>query len=136
MNQTEFIRSVAAKPKISPAQAEPITRATLETLAERITGGQARDLASQLPEELKACVSSSAGVNPEPFGLPEFLERVQARAAVDLQAATDGARAVFDTLRETISAKEYGDMIDQLPEEFWQLTGPSINRMETRRVGT
>ena len=135
MNHTEFIQSVASKPKMSPAQAEPITRATLETLAERITGGQARDLASQLPQELKACLSG-AGVNPEPFGLPEFLERVQARAAVDLQAATDGARAVFDTLRETISAKEYGDMIDQLPEEFWQLTGPSANRMETRRVGT
>ncbi|MFE9689472.1 DUF2267 domain-containing protein [Micromonospora sp. NPDC005806] len=135
MNHTEFIQSVAAKPQMSPAQAEPITRAALETLAERITGGQARDLASQLPEELKGCLSF-AGVNPEPFGLPEFLERVQARAAVDLQAATDGARAVFDTLREAISAKEYGDFIDQLPQDFRQLTGPSVNRMETRRVGT
>lgn len=136
MNYTEFIQAVAAKPKISPAQAEPITRATLQTLAERITGGQARDLASQLPEELKASVTSSAGVNPEPFGLPEFLERVQARAAVDLQAATDGARAVLDTLREKISAKEYGDVVDQLPQDFWQLTGPASTRLETRRVGT
>ncbi|MFG2057537.1 DUF2267 domain-containing protein [Micromonospora sp. NPDC048930] len=135
MNYTEFIQSVASKPKMSPAQAEPITRATLQTLTERITGGQARDLASQLPQELKASVSM-AGVNPEPFGLPEFLERVQARAAVDLQAATDGARAVFDTLREKISAKEYGDVVDQLPQDFWQLTGPASSRLETRRVGT
>ncbi|OKI69631.1 DUF2267 domain-containing protein [Micromonospora sp. CB01531] len=135
MNYTEFIQSVAAKPLAAPAQAEPITRATLVTLAERITGGQARDLATQLPEELRSCVDKP-DEHPEPFGLTEFLERVQNRAAVGRQEATDGARAVLDTLREKISAKEYGDVVDQLPQEFWQLTGPSVNRFETRRVGT
>ena len=135
MNHTEFIQSVAARPKMSPGQAEPITRATLETLAERISGGQARDLASQLPEELRGYVRKPME-DPEPFGLAEFVERVQSRAAVDLQTATDGARAVLDTLRESVSAKEYGDVIDQLPEEFWQLTGPSANRLQTRHVGT
>lgn len=135
MNYTEFIQSVAARPKMSPAQAEPITRATLETLAERISGGQAQDLASQLPEELRG-YARKAMEDPEPFGLAEFFERIQSRAAVDLQTATDGARAVLDTLRESASAKEYGDFIDQLPEEFWQLTGPSANRLQTRHVGT
>jgi uncharacterized protein (DUF2267 family) len=135
VNYTEFIQSVAARPKMSPAQAEPITRATLETLAERISGGQARDLASQLPEELRGYVRKPME-DPEPFGLAEFFERVQSRAAVDLQTATDGARAVLDTLRQSTSAKEYGDFIDQLPEEFWQLTGPSANRLQTRHVGT
>ena len=135
MNHTEFIQSVAARPKMSPGQAEPITRATLETLAERISGGQARDLASQLPEELRGYVRKPME-DPEPFGLAEFVERVQSRAAVDLQTATDGARAVLDTVRESAGAKEYGDVIDQLPEEFWQLTGPSANRLQTRHVGT
>ena len=74
--------------------------------------------------------------DPEPFGLAEFFERVQSRAAVDLQTATDGARAVLDTLREAVGGKEYGDAIDQLPEEYWQLTGPSANRLQTRQVGT
>lgn len=50
--------------------------------------------------------------------------------------ASYGARAVLHTLREAASAKEYGDSVDQLPAEFWQLTGPGSGRLETRRVGT
>lgn len=120
---------------VSPTQAEPITCATLKTLAERISGGQARDLASQLPKELRGYLEKS-DESPEPIGLADFLERVQARAAVDLQSATEGARAVLDTLREAVRAKEYGDFVSQLPKEFWQLTGPAATRLEPRRVGT
>lgn len=135
MNHSEFIQSVATRPSVPPAQAERLTRATLETLAERISGGQSNDLASQLPEELRGYLRNPYET-PETFGFAEFLERVRSRAAVDLQTATDGARAVLDTLRESVSAKEYGDFVDQLPQEFWQVTGPSENRLETRRVGT
>ncbi|MEU5942208.1 DUF2267 domain-containing protein [Micromonospora sp. NPDC047548] len=135
MNHAEFVQAVAMRPGVSPVQAEPITRATLETLAERISGGQARDLASQLPEELRVYVPKPND-DAVPFGLAEFLERVQARAAVDLQTATDGARAVLDTLRAAVSAKEYRDFVSQLPKEFWQLTGPAVTRMDPRRIGT
>jgi uncharacterized protein (DUF2267 family) len=135
VNYTEFIQSVAARPAVSPNQAEPLTRATLETLAERISGGELRDLAPRLPEELRGCLRKPTET-AEPFGLTEFFQRVRTRAGVDLQSATGGTRAVLDTLREAVSAKEYGDLVSQLPEEFWQLTGPSVNRLETRRVGT
>ncbi|SCF18767.1 Uncharacterized conserved protein, DUF2267 family [Micromonospora purpureochromogenes] len=135
MNHAEFIQAVASRPGVLPSQAEPVTRATLEALAERISGGQARDLASQLPEELRVYVSAPHD-NPIPFGLAEFFERIQARAAVDLQAATDGARAVLDTLRAAVSEKEYGDFVAQLPKEFWQLTGPAATRLQPGRIGT
>jgi uncharacterized protein (DUF2267 family) len=135
VNYSEFIQSVAARPKVSPEKAEPITRATLETATKRVTGGQARDLASRLPEELRGLVSRPTE-DPERFGVTEFLELVQARAGVDRQAATDGARAVFDTLRESAGAKEYGDFVDQLPQDFWQLTGPGSGQLQPRRIGT
>jgi uncharacterized protein (DUF2267 family) len=135
VNYPEFIQMVATRPKVAPNQAEPITRATLETLAERISAGQARDLVPRLPEELRGYLRN-ATEPAEPFGLAEFLERVRTRAGVDLDSATGGTRAVLDTLREAVSAKEYGDLVSQLPEEFWQLTGPSANRLDTRRVGT
>ncbi|MGC4847089.1 DUF2267 domain-containing protein [Micromonospora sp. DT15] len=90
MNYNEFIQSVAARPKVPPEKAEPITRATLETVAKRVTGGQARDLASQLPEELRGLVSRPTE-DPQRFGLTEFLQRVQSQARVDHQVATDGA---------------------------------------------
>ncbi|WP_233512416.1 DUF2267 domain-containing protein [Micromonospora deserti] len=135
MNYTQFIQSVAARPAVPPTQAEPITRATLETLAERISGGQARDLAARLPQELREHLGKP-GEDAEPFGLADFLERVRSRAAMDLRSATDGARAVLDTLREAAGGKEYGDVVAQLPAEFWQLTGPAATRLEPRRVGT
>jgi uncharacterized protein (DUF2267 family) len=45
---------IAANPSVSDARraAENAITATLETLNERITGGEARDLAAQLPEEI------------------------------------------------------------------------------------
>jgi uncharacterized protein (DUF2267 family) len=36
----------------SRGEAERATRATLETLAERLVGGEAKDLAAQLPPEI------------------------------------------------------------------------------------
>ncbi|MET8045523.1 DUF2267 domain-containing protein [Micromonospora sp. NPDC005215] len=57
-----------------------------------MSGGQARDLACQLPEELRGLVSRPTE-DPEPFGLTEFMERVQSRAGVDRQVATGEARA-------------------------------------------
>lgn len=73
---------------------------------------------------------------PSRSSLPEFFERVQQRAAVDLQTANVGVSAVLDTLRDAVSAKEYEDSVAQLPKEFWQLTGPAATRMEPRRIGT
>ena len=135
MQYAEFIQSVATRPKMSSTLAEPITRATLATLAERLSGGQARDLAAQLPQELRGDLRKP-DENAEPFELPEFFERVQQRAAVDLQTANVGVSAVLDTLRDAVSAKEYEDSVAQLPKEFWQLTGPAATRMEPRRIGT
>ncbi|MEU7928444.1 DUF2267 domain-containing protein [Micromonospora sp. NPDC049801] len=126
---------MAARPTVPHEKAEPITRATLESVARRVTGGQARDLASQLPQELRGLVSRPTE-DPDRFGFSKFLERVQSQAGVDHQVATDGARAVLDTLREAASAKEYGDFVDQLPQEFWRSTGPGSGQLQPRRIGT
>ncbi|MEU7754882.1 DUF2267 domain-containing protein [Micromonospora sp. NPDC049171] len=64
MNYSEFIQSVAARPKVPPGQAEPITRATLETMAKRITGGQARDLASPSAKDINPCWHASRASEP------------------------------------------------------------------------
>ena len=53
MKFEEFIGSVAERAGVSSEEAEPLARAVLRTLAERITGGEARDLAAQLPIPLQ-----------------------------------------------------------------------------------
>ncbi|PWU47906.1 hypothetical protein DLE60_02305 [Micromonospora globispora] len=52
MNRSEFVDSVARRSGIPQAQFEVLTRTTLQTLAERLTAGEAKDLGEQLPAEL------------------------------------------------------------------------------------
>lgn len=122
MDNNEFIDSVAKRSGTSPQQAEKLTWATLRTLAERIDGGEARDLAAQLPEQLRADMFAPSET-AERFGLDIFVQRVSGRAEADEALARTGMRAVFDTLREGVTPDEYDDVIGQLPADFWEFTG-------------
>ncbi|MEV5721973.1 DUF2267 domain-containing protein [Amycolatopsis mediterranei] len=49
MDHHQFVDEVAERADVSREQAEALTQATLWTLGERITGGEARQIAEQLP---------------------------------------------------------------------------------------
>lgn len=78
MDHEELLNTVAQRAEISADQANAFTRATLETLAERISGGEARDLAAPLPKELQQPLRPRAE-DAERFGLEEFIRRVSQR---------------------------------------------------------
>lgn len=128
MNYSEFIDAVARRAGVSSTEAVSVTRATLETLTDRITGGQARGLAGQLPVELREHLhktTSAAGAQfAEPFRLEEFVQRVSARAGVDGALANAGVRAVLTTVGETVSSEELEGTVSQLPKEFWEIIRP------------
>src|SRR5260370_9089589 len=81
----EFIGQVRHRAGLgSHAEAERATRATLETLAERLAGGEAHDLAAQLPPELARYLElPDAGIGAK-LTLDEFFELVSIREGVDL----------------------------------------------------
>ena len=126
MEYEDFINAVALRAKVSTDQAATLTRATLENLADRISAGQAEDLAYQLPEGLDAhlrrplrrehATSSS--------GLEEFVQRVGDRPDVDRALAGAGVRAVLTTLREAVSRDQFEDTMAQLPKDFRQAIEP------------
>jgi uncharacterized protein (DUF2267 family) len=124
VDNNEFVDSVAKRSGTSPPQAEALTRATLRTLAERVDAGEARDLAEQLPEQLRAYLFAPSETGDR-FGLDIFVDRVRRRAETDEQLARAAVRAVFDTLRDGVTSGEYDDVIGQLPAEFWEITGPA-----------
>lgn len=97
--------------------AEQAITATLQTLSERLTGGEATDLAAQLPEELKAPLERSAE-EAERFSLEEFYERVAEREGVDLETARNDASAVMSVLRVAVTPGQLDDLMAQLPSEF------------------
>jgi len=118
----EFIGQVQHRARLSSrAEAERATRASLETLAERLVGGEAHDLAAQLPPEIARYLQQpDAGIGAK-LTLDEFFELVSAREGVDLPDATFHARVVIGLLTEAVSMGEIKDVRVQLPADFDQL---------------
>jgi uncharacterized protein (DUF2267 family) len=127
MKYVRFIEKVAERMGGSLGQAEAVTQATLLTLAERITGGEARDLAAQLPTELREFLTTT-DEPAERFDLDEFVRRVSIRAGVDRDTASRGVPAVFQTLHGAVSTGEFQDVLGQLPKEFQNLVPELIRR--------
>jgi uncharacterized protein (DUF2267 family) len=132
MDGSEFVHSVAKRSGIPQPQAEAVTRATLQTLAERLTAGEARDLGEQLPRELRDELCQAQG-GAEPFGLAEFIQRVMARAGVDAAVAERSVPAVFKAICKEVASEEFDDVLAQLPEEFWDVREPVGARTGTQR---
>lgn len=125
MDYGEFRTAVADRASVPPDRAEALARATLETLAERISGGEGEDIAAQLPEPLQESLRRPRDKAAERFGLDDFVRRVSERAGVDAALATDGARAVLTTIRQSVTGEEFGDLMAQLPNEFGQVVAPT-----------
>src|SRR3954468_14940700 len=97
MHYATFLSTVEQVGGMTRGQAERAIEATLRTLAERITGGEAEDVARFLPEELRPFLFPTRE-EAERFGLAEFYRRVADRAGVDRRTAAGYARAVFVAL--------------------------------------
>src|SRR5947209_16801858 len=106
MKHDEFIGRVQHYARLaSRGDAERTTRATLETLGERLAGGEPKDLASQLPPEIGLHLLRCGGMG-ERFSLDEFYSRVSVREGEDLPTAAFHARAVIRVLSEAVSRGE------------------------------
>lgn len=124
MNYGEFVNTVTAHggPAARPL-AQQVTQIVLADLGQRLTGGEAQDLASQLPEELKGHVVEHVNAEPVADDLDDFLRRVADHLGEDTdpEQALTYARAVFATLTEAVSSGEITDLRSQLPAGFGPL---------------
>ena len=123
MQYDEFLGQIRHRSGLgSLAEAERATSATLEKQAERLAGGEARDLAAQLPPELAHFLQPREPGIGTKLTLQEFFEAVSLREGVDLQEATLHARVVIGVERGKRSARrEIQDVRVQLPAAFAQL---------------
>lgn len=120
MQFDEFIGQVQHRARLaSRGEAERVTRAVLETLAERLAGGEAKDLAAQLPMIVKDYILEypQAGAGRD-MTLREFYERVGERLHAPVPEAAFWARAVMSVVQEAVSAGELEDVKRQLGGEF------------------
>jgi uncharacterized protein (DUF2267 family) len=122
MQTQEFLGQVQNKAHLATlGEAMRATRATLETLAERLGPDDTRHLAAQLPHEIQIFLADAGLPMPERFSLQEFLLRVCAREGIDLMQSTQHARAVIDVLTQAVAEGEAIDVLDRLPDDYRRL---------------
>lgn len=122
-----FITTIQQKAGISWDKAERAAQATLETLAERISFGEARDLAEDLPHEVATWLLSAAG-DAEAFDAEQFIRRVAAREDVDTDTAEKHVRAVLIALARLVRKHEIRDLISELPSDYDRLIRDAVKR--------
>jgi uncharacterized protein (DUF2267 family) len=125
MDYQAFIETVREAARIDDDEAGRAACATLTTLSERITAGEAEDMAERLPPELGSCLKPTP--RPEPFHLDTFVERLAMRAHVDRASAERDAKAVFAALWAALGPDEFHDMRSQLPRDFHPLLDEAIS---------
>lgn len=112
----QFLHLVQRAAGIDRAQAALASQATLETLAERIARGEARDLAARLPPELAPWIATDG--EAESFDVDEFIRRVARRERVDEQTAVEHARAVLVALWQAVGSDEMTDVEAELSMDY------------------
>jgi uncharacterized protein (DUF2267 family) len=127
VTQEQFVTTVAQAARIGLDRAERATQATLQTLAERIDAGVARELAEELPDDVAPWLATTTSA--ERLDIDEFLRRVADREDVDIETAQRHAAAVFVALQRAVSRQEFAALSAQLPKDFAPLlpVGPDID---------
>jgi uncharacterized protein (DUF2267 family) len=121
-----FVATVQERGEVPREEAEQVSCVTLRTLSERITQGEAEDLAERLPAELRSCVDTDHA--PEKFHVDEFLRRVAERAGVDSSHAEHDVGAVLVALYRAVGPDEFRDMRAQLPKDFDPLLDEAVRQ--------
>jgi uncharacterized protein (DUF2267 family) len=130
MDYQQFVGIVQREAgRVNREVAELATHATFQTLAERLSRGQARDLVEQLP-------GSGPWLFPdgdrEALDYGEFILRVAKREGVDEATAERHARAVFAALGRAIDPDELADLIADLPEDYAPLIAEARGQIDQR----
>ncbi len=102
MKFDQFVGQVQHRARMSSSgEGVAAIRATLETLGEHLFGGEADNLAAQLPQEIGLYLLQA--VPGDGFMLDEFFQRVSQREGVDLPEAVYHARVVIEVLADEIT---------------------------------
>jgi uncharacterized protein (DUF2267 family) len=117
----EFVDRVRRRADLDRVEAERAADAVLETLAERLAGGEVDDLRAVLPgrftESLERGKVHVHG-RPRRMSLDEFVDRVAQREDVSFDEAFAHTRAVFATLAEALPPRELRDILHELPRAY------------------
>ncbi|MEH2272155.1 MAG: DUF2267 domain-containing protein [Nostoc sp.] len=122
MEYDEFITHVQSLTQSdSREEAERATRATLETLKERIAGDDAEQIAAKLPQQLGDCLRGREGDSGNIFNLQEFIIRASQKENIEPTTAAIHVRAVFTVLQNAISPETFAAFHAYFSHDYQEL---------------
>ena len=124
MQEHEFVSAVKESLDLPDNRsAERAVKATLTVLGERLEGGEAKDLASQLPGGLADALPNEGG--GERFDVDTFYQRIaeQEGDGVTVAQARQHARAIAKGLETALTDGEWQNFTSQLPKDFQDFLG-------------
>lgn len=116
-----FIDRVRERAGLDRVEAERAADAVLETLGERLAGGEVDDLEAVLPEQFAEALERGkvhVHGHPRRMSLDEFVDRVAHKEEVSFDEAFAHVRAVFATLAEALPLRELRDILLELPRGY------------------
>ncbi|MEH1940370.1 MAG: DUF2267 domain-containing protein [Nostoc sp.] len=126
MEYEEFITHVQSLAQSdSREEAERATRATLETLKERIAVEEAQDLAANLPQQLGDYLRGREGDSGDSFNLQEFIMRASRKENIEPTTAAIHVRAVFAVLQNAISPEVFAALHSHFSHDYEEIFGTS-----------
>lgn len=127
MQEQEFVTAVRESLGLPDNQSAGVAvRATLAALGQRLSGGEGKDLASQLPGSLAEQIPNDAP--GQRFDVMTFYQRVAEIERAEGQQVTDAqarqhARAVAEGLETALTDGEWNNFTSQLPQDFADFLG-------------
>jgi uncharacterized protein (DUF2267 family) len=124
MQEHEFVSAVKESLDLPDNRsAERAVKATLTVLGQRLEGGEAKDLASQLPGSLADALPNEGG--GERFDVDTFYQRIaeQEGDGVTVAQARQHARAIAKGLETALTDGEWQNFTSQLPNDFQDFLG-------------
>jgi uncharacterized protein (DUF2267 family) len=134
MTYEQFVAAVQDSLGTGRDAAERATRATLRTLADRLSVAQARRLVMFLPDELGPLMFHAGP--PERLDIDAFLNRVAARENVGVATARRHAALVLSVIARAVGPDVLDDIAATLPKDFAPLLprGPDIEVRPARAL--
>jgi uncharacterized protein (DUF2267 family) len=124
MEYNEFITHVQSLAQSnSREEAERATRATLETIKERISGDEAQDLSTQLPQELVECLKGREGEPDQNFNLQDFIVRTSRKENLEPTTTAIHIRAVFAVLQNAMTPEGFGKLHRHFSHDYEEMFG-------------
>jgi uncharacterized protein (DUF2267 family) len=123
MKYDQFIDEVQKRARLQTREeAIQVTRAVLETLGERLDREVVQGVAAQLPNDLKDYLKLRSG-KTDVYNVPEFYNRVGARADLKYYDSAERTWQVMGVLKEAIPEGELRQIVESLPAEYGQVFG-------------